>query len=106
MQIIYSIKKNTKKFLFLFCISLNLDKNLTLRKEKIFSFPSLNRFFALSLQSGFGRSVDRCPFCGKIIKRLLIIRMFEKLGGGKDIVIENNSGRSRYAWTVRYISLQ
>ena len=48
MQIIYSIKKNTKKFLFLFCISLNLDKNLTLRKEKIFSFPSLNRFFALS----------------------------------------------------------
>ena len=79
----------------------------------MFSFPSLNRFFALSfdkigcistikikvfwtfilyclrfalsLQSGFGRSVDRCPFCGKIIKRLLIIRMFEKLGGGKDM---------------------
>ena len=78
----------------------------------MFSFPSLNRFFALSfdkigcistikikvfwtfilyclpfslsLQSGFGRSVDRCPFCGKIIKRLLIIRMFEKLAGGKD----------------------
>ena len=79
----------------------------------MFSFPSLNRFFALSfdkiggistikikvfwtfilyclrfelsLQLGLGRSVDRCPFCGKIIKRLLIIRMFEKLGGGKDM---------------------
>ena len=41
--------------------------------------------FALSLQSGLGRRVDRCPFCGKIIKRLLIIRMFEKLAGGKDM---------------------
>ena len=37
-------------------------------------------------------------------KRLLIIRIFEKLGGGKEITAENNSGRSRYAWTVRYIS--
>ena len=116
------------------CIVFDLNKNLTLKKDNSFSFSSLNRFFALSfdkigcistikikvfwtfilycprftlsLQSVFGRSVDRCPFCGKIIKRLLIIRMFEKLGGGKDIVIENNGERSRYAWTLRYISLQ
>ena len=39
---------------------------------------------ALSLHSDFGRSVDLSPSFGKIIKRLLIIRMFEKLGGGKD----------------------
>ena len=51
-------------------------------------------------------SVGVHPFLGKKIKRLLIIRMFEKLGGGKDIVIENNGERSRYAWTLRYISLQ
>ena len=29
-------------------IVFDLDKNLTLRKENILSFPSLNRFFALS----------------------------------------------------------
>ena len=44
------------------------------------------------------------PILWKENKRLLIIRMFEKLGGGKDITAENNSGRSRYAWTARYIS--
>ena len=61
---------------------------------------------ALSLQSGSEPKCRSAPFFWKKIKRLLIIRMFEKLGGGKDIVIENNGGRSRYAWTVRYISLQ
>ena len=98
----------------------------------MFSFPSLNRFFALSfdkigcistikikvfwtfilyclrfalsLQSGFGRSVDRCPFCGKIIKRLLIIRMFEKLGGGKDrqirIMVNVHVMRGRLATSI------
>ena len=30
-------------------ISLYLNKNLTLRKDNLFSFSSLNRFFALSL---------------------------------------------------------
>ena len=70
----------------------------------MFSFPSLNRFFALSLQTGFGRSVDRCPFCGKIIKRLLIIRMFEKLGGGKDrqirIMVNVHVMRGRLATSI------
>ena len=93
-----------KKILFLFCISLNLDKNLTLRKEKIFSFPSLNRFFALSLHSDFGRSVDLSPSFGKIIKRLLIIRMFEKLSGGKNrqirIIVNVHVMRGRFATSI------
>jgi hypothetical protein len=36
---------------FLFCISFDLDIFLTLKKANIFSFFSLNRFFALSLQA-------------------------------------------------------
>ena len=35
---------------FFLCISLNLVNFLTLRNENLFSFPSLNRNFALSLQ--------------------------------------------------------
>ena len=42
---------NKKKFLdFLFGIPHNLNKNLTLKKDNLFSFSSLNRFFALSLR--------------------------------------------------------
>ena len=35
----------------LFCISLNLDKFLTLKHANIFAFSSLNRNFALPLQT-------------------------------------------------------
>ena len=41
--------KNEKKF-FSFCISLDLDKYLTLENENFFSFYLLNRYFALPLQ--------------------------------------------------------
>ena len=32
------------------CFFIDLNKNLTLKKDNLFSFSSLNRFFALSLQ--------------------------------------------------------
>ena len=32
------------------CFVFDLNKNLTLKKDNLFSFSSLNRFFALSLQ--------------------------------------------------------
>ena len=35
-------------------IVFDLDKNLTLSKENILSFPSRNRFFALSFDKGHG----------------------------------------------------
>ena len=38
-----------KVFGLLFCFVFDLDKNLTLKKDNLFSFSSLNRFFALSL---------------------------------------------------------
>ena len=65
-----------------------------------------SRVFFLYLQSGNHPKCRCAPIFVVKNKRLLIIRMFEKLGGGKDIVIENNGERSRYAWTLRYISLQ
>ena len=37
----------------LFGFVFDLNKNLTLKKDKLFSFSSLNRFFALSLQRVF-----------------------------------------------------
>ena len=35
------------------CFVFDLNKNLTLKKDNLFSFSSLNRFFALSLQRVF-----------------------------------------------------
>ena len=35
------------------CFFIDLNKNLTLKKDKLFSFSLLNRFFALSLQRVF-----------------------------------------------------
>jgi len=42
-------EQNTKGKLVFICISLNLINFLTLRNENLFSFPLLNRNFALSL---------------------------------------------------------
>ena len=42
--------KKIKVFGLLFCFVFDLNKNLTLKKDNLFSFSSLNRFFALSLQ--------------------------------------------------------
>ena len=40
--------KKIKIFGLLFCFVFDLNKNLTLKKDNLFSFSSLNRFFALS----------------------------------------------------------
>ena len=47
------INKKNKKSVFLFGFVFDLNKNLTLKKDKLFSFSLLNRFFALSLQRVF-----------------------------------------------------
>ena len=41
--------RKIKVFGLLFCFVFDLNKNLTLKKDNLFSFSSLNRFFALSL---------------------------------------------------------
>ena len=52
--------------LIFFCISLNLVNFLTLRNENLFSFPSLNRNFALPFSLG----EDRLHFGNKRKNRL------------------------------------
>ena len=47
------ISEEMKINMDLFCISLVLDKFLTLKKANIFAFSSLNRNFALSLHPNF-----------------------------------------------------
>ena len=43
-------KQKNKKSAFVFGFVFDLNKNLTLKKDNLFSFSLLNRFFALSLQ--------------------------------------------------------
>jgi hypothetical protein len=45
--------------LIFFCISLNFVNFLTLRNENLFSFPSLNRNFALPLQEIWHKTMHK-----------------------------------------------